>query len=413
MPIGEEFQKQFSMLDEFMDAPGAAMRIVRIDSEMEEMLLKALLKKDDSDDFPHFLMPCDTPFESQDQYCDALLRTIRDQYESYKEDAEAEGVHFTVPYSDTDDLSANQKFTKYVCALADSMLDDMGSIVFVCYPPSVADVDQWRLTWAMIMSETTSDWVKYIVFDPRKEPRLEELLDKSDNVTDQTFYISPESIEAKVRKLLEDPSQLTPIEHRRYLAMVGGFDFSNKEYERAGEEQRELVALCEESGEPPELANALYNLANTYLAQKQFEQADENYLKCIDVALEHEVIGILPMAYINLGISMHRQRAIKEALQCIGVGRDYYKAMNNPPGHAYALDCLAQICYEEKAYQRAEQFWIEAHAVWDGMTGSHFEDARADGTRYILDKLKKLYEETSQIIKLQTVSRGEIPGGSE
>jgi tetratricopeptide (TPR) repeat protein len=413
MPIGEEFQKQFALLDEFMDAPGAAMRIVRIDQEFEDFLLKALLKKDEDDHFPHFIIPIDDAFESQDQYCQVLLDTIKSQYETHKADIEAEGIHFTVPYSETDDLSANEKFTRYVCALADAMLDDMGSLVFLCYPPSVGDPEQWRLTWAMIMSQTTSDWVKFIVYDSRTEPRLDDLLDKSDNVSDQTFYVDPADLETKVRKLLEDPSKLTPIEHRRYLAMVGSFDFSNRKYDTAVSEQRELVTLCEDGGEPPEVASAYYNLGNTYLAQKQFEQADDSYLKCIDISLEHEINGMLPMAYINLGVSMHRQEAIKEAIQCMKVARDYYQALNNPPGEAYALDCLAQLCFEQRAYERAEEFWVEAYKIWDGMTGSHFEDARTDGGEFIADKLRKLYEHTNQIPKIHQLNKGEIPGATK
>jgi tetratricopeptide (TPR) repeat protein len=183
--------------------------------------------------------------------------------------------------------------------------------------------------------------------------------------------------------------------------MQGGFAFSKKDYKTAGALQEQSIQKAEESEEPQEIALAHYNLGNTRFAEERFTDAEECFTIAANVALDNKLHQMSAMSFTNLGITVHRLKRIPEAIDFFKVARDTFKALKQPPGEAYALDCLARMCKEEKGYDRAEEYWLEAYKVYDSITGKPMAKMRVSGCEDVLNKLEEMYRESGQ--------RGKIP----
>jgi tetratricopeptide (TPR) repeat protein len=395
------FPEQLDQLKKFATSATEVVRCVQIDPEMKPMLMKILAKLDEEPEFPHALLSIKTRFNNSHDYFQKLLEQITKNYEEIKKSFVEIGVVFKPPIDPEKKLKSPAQFIQYSSKLADSLLDNMGSIVLVIDPEEVANKVDFKKSIEFLADKTTSRWLKYIVFDSRANPVLEGLSEENDHVGMQTFYLSPEEIENRAREDLNLSGALEPGERRKYLGLIAGFAYARKEYEDAIKYQSQWVTEAKGNAEPSELANALYNLGNTYHAKGDFAEATEVYCQACDICIENELNSLAPFVYTNLGINLHRQGDFESAFDSLGVARDMYKAQKQRPGEAHVVDCLAQIYALDGENEKAEETWLYALSIYEGITSSLFKDLRESGINDISAKLEQFYKDTNQESKIQ------------
>jgi tetratricopeptide (TPR) repeat protein len=183
---------------------------------------------------------------------------------------------------------------------------------------------------------------------------------------------------------------LSPAEKRQYKGLLAGFAYSNKEYDRAAQLQRDWAADAERDREPGDAASAYYNLGNTLLAKGDLAAATEVFCKACDICIDHKISGLAPFVYVNLGVSLHRQNQFEEAFAALKVGRDLFKAQNHRAGEAFVVDALAQMYTLDGRKAEAEKSWRYCLSLYDSITSSTFKDVREAGRNDVLAKLKQL-----------------------
>lgn len=390
MPLADFFQKQFDSIKAFMGNPRKTVRCVRVDPELKEMFLKALVKMEEDPDFPHFMIHSDAPYHDTEQYFTSLYNSLDKQLDQYEAELESAGIRVRGRGNrgGSDDMA--ESFLRMVTGFADNLPDHAGAMVFVMDPQSVSDAEGYYDAVTRMATQTPSAWVKYLVIDHRLDPLLAGIDRRTECAGHQTFYLAPAEIEARVKSAADEPHRYTRPEQRQHLALLAGFAFGRKAYEEAAELHQRAHEIALDEGAPQPVANIKYNLGNTRLAQGELEAAETLFCEAIELCLDNRIDALLPLVLVNLGVVLHRQQRVEEAAQSFQVARENFKAQNQLPGEAHALDCLVSMHQAEKQYDRAEEAWRECLALYNGITSDAFEDVRRAGAADIRQKLERL-----------------------
>jgi tetratricopeptide (TPR) repeat protein len=413
MALRDFFEDQLEEIRAFLEFPGPRLRAILHDGEMRPVLLRMLKGLEDDEDCPHLMLASQPSFHDEDQYCRALLADLEAAVEEHRAALAGAGVEVPRPSPERDDAPTGprDRFSRYFAALADAMPDQVGTLALVIEPETVSDRAAFAATMAALAEETSSDWAKYIVLDSRSAPLLAGCEEVSRRASVQEFYLAPEAIEAGIRRDLENEPFLSPKERLQYTAMLGTFAAARKETEQAMALQREALAMAESEGGPIDRANAHYNLGNTHLDLEEFEAAEEHFAAAASIAVDAQLTPTLAMALTNLGVALQRQGRIDEALAMFDAARRNFQAVRNPPGEAHVLDCKAKVFELTGHEDQAEAAWLEARAVYEGITGSFLQDVRAGGVRDIQGKLDDFYARTGRARLARPGEAGASDGG--
>lgn len=395
MPLSEFFADQFRQIKAFMLDPAGVVRIIRVDPDMKYVLIKALVKMEDEPDNPHAMLFADASFMTPEHYFTELQSQLERNYQQNAARLQEQGARFVVPYDDREALHPATRFCLYASALADALPDTMGSLVFLLDPEEVSDPRSFWQSLGYLASQVASKWLKFLVLDSRLEPQLAGL-EELEHVGAQTFYMPPDQIEAKLKEQSQNPQQSDPMQHRRTLGVLAGFAFSNRNYGEAAKLQFEWAQLAESGGAPAEAASAYYNLGNTMLETGALLEAEDYFVRCCELCLEHAVNGVLPLALTNLGVTLFRQNRGAEAIESLRVAYSNFKAQNHRPGEAFVYDTIAGIYYAGQQHDEAEHAWLAALDIYRGITSDAFADLRESGCKDISAKLERFYQATGR-----------------
>ncbi|MCP4662114.1 MAG: tetratricopeptide repeat protein [bacterium] len=402
MPLKDFFKKQIDLLLEFMEAPDQPVRVVLYDSDIKQILMKVLARLEEEEDNDHLMLVTQIPFHAGRQFCPEVLAEISQANEQHRSELAEVGVELpALPEEDSE--TPLRDLVKYVSDVADRLPEAIGSYVLIMDPEEVTDGEGFKGVVLHLAEHTTSDRAKFLILDDRRRALLADVDTLTERAGSQTFYMSPEEIEKQVRDDLEGGKSLSPGEKRQYTAMLGAFASSNQRLDEAEKHQKDAVRMADEDGSPAEQANACYNLGNTYSKQGLAEPALECFHRAVQICLEAEINPLLAMALTNLGITLYSLRKTDQALETIDAARNTFDGINNKPGEAYALDCKAHILALIGRRDEAEQTWLEALAVYEGITSNVMEDVREAGSKQIIEKLKNFYEFTGQKSKLENL----------
>ena len=407
MTLNTFFPEQIDELKTFMFSKNEVVRCVRLDPEMESVFSKVLLRFDEDPEFPHALIPCNGSFNDPITYFDYLLETVEQEYKKNREELKKEGVELNLPETYNSTLKNPFKFIEYTSALGNSLPDYFGSIVLIIDPETIQSSESYRKSIDFLSREIKTPWVKFLVRDQRISPILEGLEENNAQFGMQIFYLSPDEIQKRVKDDLKSPGLLSDAETRRYLGLLAGFSFANKEYAEAIHLQRQWLKNAQEADEPSELANARYSLANTYMANEQYEEATDEYCKACQICSDNKLDSFAPFVYTNLGLNLHRQGEFDQAFSSLKVARDMYQAQKQVPGEAHVVDCLAQIYALDEQNEKAETTWKYALTIYNGITSELFQDLRKSGIKDINSKLENFYTNTNQEHKIKELNQEE------
>ena len=158
-------------------------------------------------------------------------------------------------------------------------------------------------------------WLKFIVLDERVAPRLAELASPHGRIGVQTFWCSPQELRTRLDAMLAAQGTSSSPQTRRVLAMVAAVASANKDYPQAIALQQGLLHQADAGGSPAEQAMAAYGLGNTLLGAGQAEAAAETFMRACQLCSEHGLNELAPMAYTNLGVSLHRLERLRSGLR--------------------------------------------------------------------------------------------------
>lgn len=416
MPLGEFFEEKLTEIRSFMETPGLRLLVIRHDPDLKDRLRRMLVKLEEDEKNPHLMSYVDLPFGDPARYFREVLDEQVGRNEDWRDELKQSGVDLAPPppspdrAEESDPDAMARRLAGYVSAVADCLPDQIGSLVLLLDPASVEDEARLAAGVKQLVAETTSDWAKFILLAAKQSRLLEGIEQASDACIAQDFYMDPEDIEERVLSDLAG-DRLTPDERRQYTMMAASFAFADKRYDEAERFHLEALRLSGEAEKPVEQANCLYNLGNTYLEQGRFPEAQDRYVQSFKICLEQKCQPLLAMVLTNLGVALHREGRVDEALGSFDAAQATNKALNNPPGEAYVLDCKAKTLALEKRNGEAEEAWIAALELYRGITAPALADVRRAGLTDICDKLERFYKETRQKQKIGGLSEFREDGG--
>lgn len=393
MPLGTYFDEQVKEIRKFMETPGETVRIIRHEPDSDRIIQKLLVAIDEDEDCPACMVNTKEPFDDAQEFFAKSLARIAEQNEEHRQDLEEARVILPeIPKPSDQNAKA---FCKYVSTLAERLPDWVAGYVVLIQPTNVADEKVFKKAVEYIANSTESEWAKYLVFDRRNSPMLEGLEEEHEKIGAQEIHLSPEEIEKRVKEDLES-GNLTPKEKRSYTSMTGSFAFSNRKYDEAEKIQKDAIVTAREEGEASEHANALYNLANTYLAQNKLVEAEDTYVETVEVAAAAEIHPMSAMALTNLGVTLQRQGRMEEAIEAFDAAKKMFASLQHRPGEIHVLDNKAASYAAEKQNDEAEATWMEAIELADSIKAPQFKKLRSAALEDLTTKLKRFYKATGQ-----------------
>jgi tetratricopeptide (TPR) repeat protein len=390
MALKSFFTDQIETLKDFLIHRQQTLHCVRVEPDMRPLLIKILQGLDRDPQCPHLMLWSEVPFDNRRQYFEALRQELTEDLRQWERPLKAAGFVFRPGPEQPRGRVPEAKFLAHAAALADALPPSVGSLVFVLAPERVGDAEGYRAAARFLAEETPTRWLKYLVIDGRKQPALAGIEGESPRAGVQDFHITPEEIESRTRADLERGFGLSPAEKRQYMALLAGFAFARKEYDDALRLQKRWLEMLGADDPAAEAANAHYNLGNTHLARKEYPAAEEAFGKALEIALDRQVDGLVPVVLTNLGVTLFRQGRREQALESFRVAREACKAQNMRPVEAHVLDCQAMTHEADGQPAEAERCWKEALAVYDEMSAETFLAAREKGRADILEKLDRL-----------------------
>lgn len=183
--------------------------------------------------------------------------------------------------------------------------------------------------------------------------------------------------------------QVTPEARRRSLATVGLMAFARKDYKKAIAAQRANLEEAKIAKVPTEVAMALYNLGNTYLACKKIPEALDVFAEASEGCCHHNIDQLAPMVFCNLGIALFQADRAEEAFEAMKVANAMFKAQRNLPGQAHVCDCLAKCHQERNEKAEAEKAWRYALDLYESIANPQMQDVRHSGAKDIAEKLNR------------------------
>ena len=394
MPLQDIVEQQLEDLRFFMEYPKLSLRCLRHEPDIKRLVGKLLAGLEGEDDNPHIMVALSTPFQNTEQFFSEALAELQVHNESFS--AELTGLDYQLPQAaDDPKLASRHRFERYVSAVAESFPDYIGAYAIVFDPETIDNPAGFRKSMAFLARHTQSEWAKYIVLDDYREPILEGIEEHCERADVQEIHISPEQIEQQIERDLEN-NTLSEQDHRHYMALAGALAFARKDYDEARQRQIATLRVAKESGSPGEQAHAYYNLGNTALAAKNYPEAEACFSEAADLCLQAQLNPLLAMVLCNLGVTLHRLQRLDEALRSFDIARAIFHGINNPPGEAHALDCKAAALAEAERNTEAEQAWLEAIAVYDGIDNPAMADVKEGGRKDLSIKLDRFYEQTGR-----------------
>lgn len=389
MPLTAFFEDQVKEIRGFLEDPRRVVQIVQVDPELRTILLKMLAGLDEEGGFPHLLIGHDGRFDGPVQWFADLQNALEAELIRHAPDLAAEGIDVANPARDPSHRGP-WPFLLRADLFAHSLPDSIGSLAFVIEPDQVDDSAGFVRSIGFLAQNVRCHWLKFIVLDERLAPRLTELASSQERVGLQTFWCSPQELQARLDAMLAVQGTGSSPEARRVRSMAAAAAFANKDYPKALALQRDLLNDAHAEGTPAEQAMAAYGLGNTLLAAGEANAAAEIFTQACQLCSEHGVNELAPMAYTNLGVSLHRLGDFDQAFAALRVGSTFYRAQGNLPGEAFVCDNLALIYQELGRPADAEKVWRYALARYEGITNPAMADVREAGRADVLAKLERL-----------------------
>jgi tetratricopeptide (TPR) repeat protein len=388
MPLGEFFADQLGEIRTFLEDPDSVVRIVQVDPEMRPILLRMLAGLDEDDAFPHLLIGHGGRFGDPVQWFTDLQNALEAEIDREAAALAAEGFDVTCRGKDPDQRGP-WPFMVRAEQFADSLPDSVGSLAFLIEPEQVDDAAGFVRSIGFLAEKVRCHWLKFIVLDPRLAPRLTGLA-SHDGVELQTFWCSPQELQTRLDAMLAVHGDSASPEARRVRSMAAAAAFANKNYAKALALQQGLLADARAGGTPADQAMAAYGLGNTLLAAGEAEAAAQALVQACQLCSEHGLNELAPMAYTNLGVSLHRLGDFDQAFAALRVGSTFYRAQGNLPGEAFVCDNLALIYQELDRPAEAEKVLRYVLGRYDSITNPAMADVREAGRADVLAKLERL-----------------------
>ncbi len=385
MPLRNFFIEQQRQLLDFLSSQELVVCLLSHADDIRKLVSKSLLALDEDESHAHMLIYVDQAWQSEDDFCEHLLARLSEQADVYRPELSSVGIKLPNPL-----INIEGKPLVQLIAAAEVLLQSIPAedctLAFICAWDDLEDVASANRMLLNFIGLVRSSRLKLIVLDAFPKPRFASLAEQHPRVGIQEFHLAMDKVEQQVNVALAN-EQLLGLDRIRYLGMAGAFAAAHRRYDEAEARQGEILKLVGDVDSPSDEAMACYNLGNTYLNRQRFTEAEAQFGRAAEICLAHKMNPLLAMVLTNLGITLHRQQRLDEALQCLEISQRTFAALDNRPGEAYVLDCRANILGLENQVEPAEQAWRQALACYDSITNPTMADVRKHGREDILVKL--------------------------
>jgi hypothetical protein len=387
MPIQEFFTTQLEELEAFLNASTPAVRVVAIDGEMRNILMRMLLGLDQDEEVPHILLGHFDAFLDPVSWFDALHQALETQLAQNAEEIRSAGMELPEPDPDGT-LPSPWRFLRRAQAIAQSLPEELRSLAFVIDPERVEDSAGFVRSIEFLAGNVRSHWLKFIVLDDRSAPRLQQLAADHPRVKTQTFWLDPKDMQRSVDEELANSGDAPS---SALLGQAAAFAGAQHDHSRAVALQWQRIMQVEkEGGAPAEQVLARLDYGRALLGAGHPDPAAEPLLQACELCCAHQLHDLAPLAYTDLGIVLNRLGDVEQSFEALQVGSEFFRAQGNLPGEAHVCDTLATMHEERGEPAEAERVWRYALGLYEGITNPQLADVREAGATDIQSKLSRL-----------------------
>jgi tetratricopeptide (TPR) repeat protein len=387
MPYEKFFAAQLEELEAFLDASTPAVRVVAIDGEMRNILMRMLLGLDQDEEFPHILLGHFDSFLDPVSWFEALHQGLEVQLVQHAEEIRSAGMETPEPDPDGT-LPSPWRFLRRAQAVAQSLPEELRSLAFIIDPERVEDPAGFVRSIDFLAGNVKSRWLKFIVLDDRSAPRLQQLAADHPRVNTQTFWLDPKDMQ---RSVDEDLAKSGDAPSSALLGQAAAFASAQHDHSRAVALQWQRIMQVEkEGGAPAEQVLARLDYGRALLGAGHPDPAAETLLQACELCSAHQLHDLAPLAYTELGIALNRSGNVEQSFEALRVGSEFFRAQDNLPGEAHVCDTLAKMHEERGEPAEAERVWRYALSLYEGIANPQLADVRSAGIDDIESKLARL-----------------------
>jgi hypothetical protein len=386
MPYEKFFTDQIQQIEAFLWAWAPPVRVIAINGEMREILLRILLGLDQDEKCLHVLLGHSNVFLDPTTWFESLHRELEMQLARNAEEIQSVGME--VPDLDHGAaLTAPWRFVHRAEAAAKVLPEEIGSLAFIIEPERIDDEDGFIRSVEFLADNVKSSRLKFIMVDDRAAPRLDKLAAEHPRVETQVFWLDPRSMQQSIERELASPSAPPSA----MLGHAAAFAAADHDHSRAVSLQwRRIMEVEKEGGAPTDRVIASLDYSRALFDAGHADPAAETLLQACELCSTHQLHDLAPLAYTDLGIALNRAGNVDQSFEALQVGSKFFRAQGNLPGEAHVCDTLAKMHEERGETAEAERVWRYALGLYEGITNPQLADVRAAGVEDIQSKLVRL-----------------------
>ena len=386
MPYEQFFAEQIEQIEGFLWASEPPVRVLAIDGEMHNVLVRMLLGLEQDEKFPNIFLGHSDAFLDPTTWFDSLVRELEEQVAQNAEEIQSVGIELPNANHDTA-LPPPWRFLHRAEAVAKVLPEEIGALAFIIEPERIDDEDGFIRSVEFLADNVKSSRLKFILLDDRAAPRLGKLA-AHPRVETQVFWLHPRSMQQSIERELASPGA-TP--SSTMLGQAAAFAAADHDHSRAVSLQwRRIMEVEKEGGAPTDRVLARLDYSRALLDAGHADPAAETLLQACELCSAHQLHELAPLAYTDLGIALNGSGNVDQSFEALRVGSKFFRAQGNLPGEAHVCDTLAKMHEERGETAEAERVWRYALGLYEGITNPQLADVRAAGVEDIQSKLVRL-----------------------
>ena len=372
--LENHFTSAFQQIEEFLATPGAGALGLMINGDLRDLVLRVLLRQQESPDFPHVYLAPEAAFSTGPVYARQTLEQLRAEMDELRTAFEEGGVEPETLLARAErEGDAVSALSLFISDLAEAMPDYVGSIVLLIDPDEVPDEEALADFLVNCTERLDSPWAKCLfLLEGEDTPR--HGLDRS---TPRIRYLDMRLDPARIRALLEagldDPFVLSEAQRARYSLLLSQFLRHEGESEHAGQ----ILDLLIESYEKKDTDDVLHALArydrgNLLLERQALPEAVEDYRRCLQIATHLDSAPIAAMAATNLGVALMRADEPAHAVASFDTARRIAEANGLQPLLVHVEERIADACAQQGDEAAAQRHRERARSLCEALDDTRF-----------------------------------------
>ena len=315
-------QEIVDVLESFINHEAQSVMIVEAQSEEAALLLKTFGMVEESETSPDIFLTFVDDFKDTRRFVENILEHQREQIEQLNVELEKKGEE-PIPQIPEKlfgrDRSAKSRLLRLFAHIR-KVVDPERQVIWVFYPMTdVKKEDRYLKLFSAISNNIAKGKLantKLIIRDtPSKLLKAHFGIDDEEPKPEFTWYRPKLDFDSVMKKIEEqaDSDDAPEEEKMQSIMLMAGVDVAEKKYDKALDKNQKVLRYYKKTKQKQNESIVRNNIGDIHYLQGDFPEAEKNYDKAINIAVEEKSQPLVLYQSINLGNSLFMQERYDEA----------------------------------------------------------------------------------------------------